>query len=264
VAVHDKGDLRHDSSVTQYETDANLAARQRLWTESPREGSFDTFGWLASMVEGERSVEIGCGNGRYLERIDGCIGMDLSMGMLDAARARVAGRPLVQGDAQALPFPDAAFDTVLAPMMLYHVPDRAQAAREMRRVLRPGGVAIATTNSDRAHQALKDLVEAVVGNGWRWGRASADEFSMENGAAQLAVAFASVERVDYTPTIVHVVDADLLADYVWSCADPCAEEVSEWIEWDDVIEGCRRRARLTIERDGAFDIELRGGAFVCR
>jgi SAM-dependent methyltransferase len=250
--------------VTQYATDANLAARQRLWTESPREGSFDTFGWLASMVKGERVVEIGCGNGRYLERIDGCVGIDLSKGMLEAARARLPGRPLMQGDAQALPFPDAAFDTVLAPMMLYHVPDRAQAAREMRRVLRPAGVAIATTNSVRAHQSLKDLVEAVVGHGWRWGRASAHEFSMENGAAQLAVAFESVERIDYTPTVVHVVDADLLAAYVWSCADPYAEEVREWIEWDDVIEECRRRAQDAIERDGSFDIELHGGAFVCR
>ena len=250
--------------MTQYETDANLAARQRLWTLSPREGSFDAFAWLASMVEGERVVEIGCGNGRYLERIDGCIGLDLSPGMLAAARGRVPGRPLVQGDAQALPFPDASFDTVLAPMMLYHVPDRAQAAHEMRRVLRPGGVAIATTNSDRAHEAIKVLVEAVVGNGWRWGRPSADDFSMENGAEQLAVAFDSVQRLDYTPTIVHVVDADLLAAYVGSVADPYAEAVREWIEWDDVVEECRRRAREAIERDGSFDVELCGGAFVCR
>jgi len=250
--------------VTQYETDANLAARQRLWTKSPREGTFDTFAWLASMVEGERIVEIGCGNGRYLERVDGCVGMDLSRGMLDAARARVGERPLLQGDAQALPFPDDAFDTVLAPMMLYHVPDRARAAREMRRVLRPGGVAIATTNSDRAHLSLRHLVESVIGNGWRWARVSSDEFSMENGAAQLGVAFDSVEPVDYTPTVVHVVDADLLADYVRSCADPWADDVHEWISWDDVIEECRRRARDAIERDGSFDIELRGGAFVCR
>ena len=250
--------------MTQYETDANLAARQRLWTRSPREGSFDAFGWLAAMVEGERAVEIGCGNGRYLERVDGCIGMDLSRGMLDAARSRLPDRPLVQGDAQALPFPDDAFDTVLAPMMLYHVPDRAQAAREMRRVLRPGGVAIATTNSDRAHQSLKDLVESVVGNGWRWGRPSADDFSMENGAEQLAVAFESVERVDYTPTVVHVVDADLLAAYVGSVADPYAEAVRGWIDWDDVVAECHRRASEVIERDGSFDVELHGGAFVCR
>jgi SAM-dependent methyltransferase len=264
VTVHDEGDLRHDPSVTQYETDANLAARQRLWTRSPREGSFDTFAWLASMVQGERALEIGCGNGRYLERIDGCIGLDLSSGMLDAARARVGTRPLVQGDAQALPFADASFDTVLAPMMLYHVPDRAQAAREMHRVLRPGGVAIATTNTDRAPQSLRELVEAVVGNGWRWGRVSADIFSMENGAEQLAVAFDSVERMDYPPTVVHVVDAELLAGYVGSVADPWADDVRGWIEWDDVVDECRHRAHDVIQRDGSFDIELRGGAFICR
>jgi SAM-dependent methyltransferase len=254
----------HDASVTQYETDANLAARQALWTRSPREGSFDAFQWLAALVEGERVVELGCGNGRYLAAIPGCIGVDLSMGMLDAARARVPGRPLVQGDAQAIPFADGSLDTVLAPMMLYHVPDRALAAREMRRVLRPGGVAIATTNSDAAHAELKALVEDVVGNGWRWRRPSADDFSMESGAAQLAVAFDSVERLDYTPTMVHVVDADLLAAYVGSVADPYAAQVESWTTWDDVIEECRRRAAEMIARDGSFDIGLRGGAFVCR
>jgi hypothetical protein len=134
----------------------------------------------------------------------------------------------------------------------------------MRRILRPGGVAIATTNSDAAHASLKQLVEDVVGNGWRWGRPSSEDFSMENGAEQLGVAFDAVERIDYTPTIVHVVDADLLAAYVASCADPYAEQVKSWTTWDDVVAGCRARTRELIERDGAFDIELRGGAFVCR
>jgi SAM-dependent methyltransferase len=248
---------------TQYETDVNLEARQRLWRLSPRDSDVDSFGWLASMVEGERVVELGCGNGRYLERIDGAIGLDLSFGMLTSARGRARG-PLLQADAQALPFRDDSFDTVLAPMMLYHVPDRAAAAHEMRRVLRPAGVAIALTNSDDAHAELKSLVEDIVGNGWRWQRPSADQFSMENGGAQLAVAFESVERIDYEPTMVHVVDADLLADYVGSVADPYAEQVAGWTSWTDVVAESRRRAAEIIARDGSFDIGLRGGAFVCR
>lgn len=249
--------------MMQYATDANLAARQRLWQRSPRDSDVDPFAWLASMVEGDRVVEIGCGNGRYLERIDGAIGLDLSFGMLTSARG-VARGPLVQADAQAVPFRDASFDTVLAPMMLYHVPDRVAAAHEMRRVLRPGGVAIALTNSDRTHAELVALVEDVVGNGWRWRRPSSEEFSMENGGEQLAVAFESVARLDHEPTVVHVVDADLVAGYVGSVTDTYEDQVAPWISWSDVVVECGRRAAEVIAREGSFDIGLRGGAFVCR
>src|SRR5690349_6188727 len=137
--------------VAQYTTDANLAKRQRLWQVSERSIEFDLFDWVAGMIEGTDVLDVGCGNGAYLRRIPGAIGMDLSLGMLDTARP--TGAPLVNGDAQALPFAGASFDTVIAPHMLYHVPDRRLAARELRRVLRPGGVCVAVTNGANAHQA---------------------------------------------------------------------------------------------------------------
>ena len=245
----------------QYATDVNLAARQRLWTQSPRDRELDPFGWMASQVVGTRVVEIGCGNGRYLERIDGAIGLDLSMGMLASAAERARG-PLLCADAQALPFADASFDTVLAPMMLYHVPDRARAAHEMRRVLRPGGVAIAATNSGTTQHELRSLVEDVVGNGWRWRRPSDDDFSMENGGEQLAVAFDIVERHDYEPTISRVVAAELVTGYVASVADPYEAETG--LVWSDVAAECGRRVAAIIAERGSFDITLRGGAFICR
>jgi ubiquinone/menaquinone biosynthesis C-methylase UbiE len=46
---------------------------------------------------------------------------------------------LIEGDAERLPFPDDAFDTVLSTYALCSVPDDARAILEMRRVLRPGG-----------------------------------------------------------------------------------------------------------------------------
>ena len=58
-------------------------------------------------------------------------------------KARKAGVEVVfrHGAAQALPFPDAQFDAVLTTMMLHHLPSKArqQLAREVRRVLKPGG-----------------------------------------------------------------------------------------------------------------------------
>jgi ubiquinone/menaquinone biosynthesis C-methylase UbiE len=55
-----------------------------------------------------------------------------------AAAARVPVR-LAVADAQALPFPDAAFDTVVATCVFCTVPDPEQGFRELRRVLKPGG-----------------------------------------------------------------------------------------------------------------------------
>jgi SAM-dependent methyltransferase len=50
-----------------------------------------------------------------------------------------AAGEVVDGTAEALPFPEAAFDTVVASLVLCTVPDLAQTLAEARRVLRPGG-----------------------------------------------------------------------------------------------------------------------------
>lgn len=68
------------------------------------------------------------------------IGADISSAMLEAARARLSGRPFrpVATDGQALAFPDASFDAVLCQLGLMFFPDPARGLAEFRRVLRPG------------------------------------------------------------------------------------------------------------------------------
>ena len=56
-----------------------------------------------------------------------------------------SGRAMVEADLTALPFEDAAFDLVLCSHVLEHVPDDRAALRELRRVLRPGGLAVIQT-----------------------------------------------------------------------------------------------------------------------
>jgi demethylmenaquinone methyltransferase/2-methoxy-6-polyprenyl-1,4-benzoquinol methylase len=64
----------------------------------------------------------------------------LEVGREKVQRAGLASRvELVQGDAQALPFADASFNSVCIAFGIRNVPDRAQALREMARVTRPGG-----------------------------------------------------------------------------------------------------------------------------
>ena len=72
-------------------------------------------------------------------------GMDFCQPMLDEAVLKKARAPgyakiqFLQGDAMALPLPDAAFDVVTISFGLRNVADRPKALGEMRRVLRPGG-----------------------------------------------------------------------------------------------------------------------------
>ena len=96
---------------------------------------------------GARWLDIGCGtgalSGAILDRYApaSVIGVDPSEGFLAYARRRVADRraEFRQGDAQALPVEDAAFDAVVSGLVLNFVPDQRKAAAEMRRAARGGG-----------------------------------------------------------------------------------------------------------------------------
>lgn len=250
---------------TQYVDDGNLRARQRLW--ELQDPPFDIVGWcldLAGVAPGDRVVDVGCGNGAHLRGLRArgadAVGVDLSSGMLRSA----APHPLlVNGDVQALPLRRGAADVVLAPHMLYHVPDRTAAAHELRRVLRPGGTCVVITNGAEHNRALRQAVEAAVGGGWRMRSPSTHAFSMENGAAQLAVAFGSVTAVRPAGVApVEVVDPAVVADYVASAGDHYEDDVER--PWAEVVAGVRRAVAEVIERDGAFVVRSDVGAFVCR
>jgi len=103
---------------------------------------------LLGEVRGRRVLELGCGAAaaaRWLAT-EGAevVGMDLSAGMLRhavAGAARTGVRvPLVQADAMALPFRDAAFNAVCTAFgAVPFVADSGAVMREVYRVLRPGG-----------------------------------------------------------------------------------------------------------------------------
>src|SRR5919198_597316 len=104
----------------------------------------------ASLQPGERVLDVACGTGAVAREAAArvgatgtVVGLDLNPGMLAAAR----GVPITsgasvdwrEGDASAMPFPDASFDVVLCQLGLQYFPDRPAALKEMHRVLVPGG-----------------------------------------------------------------------------------------------------------------------------
>lgn len=101
--------------------------------------------WACSRAQGQ-VLEIAVGTGRNLPHHRGDIeltGIELSPQMLEIAkqRAKELGREadFRLGDAQALDFPDASFDSVLCTLALCTIPDDRAAVAEVYRVLRPGG-----------------------------------------------------------------------------------------------------------------------------
>ena len=90
-------------------------------------------------------LDLGCGTGLFTSRLrherhpELVVGCDFSGGMLDQAHARDPEVGWVQGDAQRLPFADAAFDTVLSTESFHWYPDQPAALLELHRILRPGG-----------------------------------------------------------------------------------------------------------------------------
>ena len=107
---------------------------------------------LARLKAGETILDVGCGTGtlaiaakRRVGATGAVYGIDASPEMIARASRKVrrAGLEIVFSNevVEALPFPDAHFDAVLSTLMLHHLPPkvRQQAAREIRRVLKPGG-----------------------------------------------------------------------------------------------------------------------------
>jgi SAM-dependent methyltransferase len=114
---------------------------------------------LLGDVDGRRVLEVGCGSAMCSRWLAGRgalpVAFDLSAGMLAHARAGAAQTgvavPLVQADAQHLPFRDASFDLVFTAFgAIAFVADSARVMREVARVLRPGGRWVfATTHPTR-------------------------------------------------------------------------------------------------------------------
>ncbi|MFJ3781642.1 class I SAM-dependent methyltransferase [Streptomyces sp. NPDC090093] len=109
-------------------------------------------------------LDLACGTGLVTERLVRpglrVYGADAAHAMLRVAAGRVPGRA-VRADARRLPLPDASLDAVCAVWLLHLVPFAADVVAEAARVLRPGGVLIATVDKDAAHDVGSD-VDAVL------------------------------------------------------------------------------------------------------
>ncbi len=140
--------------------DAGMALAERGWLARWRD-------WLVFGVRG-RVLELGCGTGRNLPRYrsgTALFGVDPHPQNLERARRRAHGVPLVQARAEALPFRDGAFDTVVASLVLCSVDDTPRALAELRRVLAPDG-SLRAMEHVRAGSAWRARLQDAVQPAW--------------------------------------------------------------------------------------------------
>lgn len=116
---------------------------------------------------GDRVLDVGCGPGTLAaaaaERGAQVTGVDLAEGMVAEARRRHPGLELLQADAEALPFPDGAFDVALGAFLVNHTPDAEAAVRELRRVARTVALAAWGPEDEVAFLALPAAAAAGLG-----------------------------------------------------------------------------------------------------
>lgn len=147
-------EARLQRRVQRYGWDKACEHYERTWSAQLRPAQ-DRLIHLADPRPGERILDIAAGTGLVsfpaAERVGAegeVVATDLSQAMADALARGARRRGLAQVkasrmDAEALSFEDASFDAALNALGLMYVPDPPAALREMHRVVRPGGRAVA-------------------------------------------------------------------------------------------------------------------------
>ena len=125
--------------------------------------------WLVAGADG-LVLDIGCGTGRnlplYASRAH-VVGLEPCAETLARARRRAPATPLIQGDAEALPFRSGVFDTVVSGLVFCSVTDPARGLAEVRRVLRPGGT-LRMLEHVRATRPWKARLQDRGQPAWTW------------------------------------------------------------------------------------------------
>jgi ubiquinone/menaquinone biosynthesis C-methylase UbiE len=141
---------------------------------------------LLEPERGQRLLDVGCGRGDDVRALAPCVGpngrvvgIDISETLIGEARQR-GTEPCVRfhlADAHAMPFADASFDAARVERVLQHVQDPARALAEMARVVRPGGIIVASepdwgtlavdaVDRDTTRELARLMCDCHIRNGW--------------------------------------------------------------------------------------------------
>lgn len=239
--------------------------RFTVWDDQPRKPDPFVTGLLRHLrpAPGLRLLDVGCGPGtfhRALRRLR-IIGVDSSFGMLREA-AQHSHTRCTQGDAQRLPIADRCVDRVMCNYVLFHVPDREAALREMRRVVRPGGRVVLTTNGATHLPRLDELhAEAARELGYTPTPPGTRRFTMDDLPLVQRV-FPNAERHVLSGAVVFPDVESVLRYYATGAVDRLADPPADNSHRPRLLEAVRQRAAAIVAREGNFMDPKSAGWFV--
>ena len=142
-----------DSQYAKYLIDKNKKDYNLISEEfsKTRNNIWEELGFLFILKDGEKVLDLGCGNGRYFEFFKNksieYIGVDSSEELVKIAQKKYPGVKFQIADALKLPFPDNYFDKIYSIAVLHHIPSeelRIRFLEEAKRVLKQDGYLILT------------------------------------------------------------------------------------------------------------------------
>jgi 2-polyprenyl-3-methyl-5-hydroxy-6-metoxy-1,4-benzoquinol methylase len=257
----------------QYSTDEYLRIRQETH-DKYTVPNVNFSEWALKMIAwkgDERVLDVGCGNGIYYTKMRQMhphvqyFGIDLFEKMLES---HPSPANLSQGDVASLPFANATFDVVMANHVLFHIDDIDSAVKEIRRVLKPTGVLMATTNSVQNMQELQVLMRRAIVLLSRSGAANArtpssinEAFALENGTRILARNFYAVVRHDLPSALVFQETEPAMA-YLESTREMREGNLPADVEWDDVMVIMRQQINQLVKHLGELVINKQNGVLL--
>lgn len=231
------------------------------------EWALDSVSWQGD----EMVLDVGSGPGRYYAALHERF-PDIQYYSCDLFAGMVKSHPykntLALADAQRLPYPDATFDVVMANHMLFHVPDVERALRELRRVVKPSGFVMATTNSIHTMPEFQALMRRAITLLSPPGTANVrvpgqhtDPFTLESGTRLFGRQFFAVVRYDLPRALIFPTPEPALA-YLNSTRSVREAELPQGVNWDEMMMIVREQMGRLIDHFGELTINTLSGLLV--
>ena len=230
--------------------------------------------WTLEMIDwsgDEVILDIGAGTGSHYARLIkeqpeiSYYAIDLSPYLLHKHPCNADH--LAFGDALRLPYADDTFDVVMANHVLYHMADIDSCLTEIKRVLKPEGWVLASTDSLHTTPELQVLIRRAIillsDNGAQVQPLClpCDSFALENGTRILARHFYAVVRHDLPRQLVFDT-VEPAMDYLESMRDLRQHDLPKDVSWDDMMLIMHQQMTQLLQLLGKLEINISCGALV--